>query len=194
MGYQLIANPIAVQFDRMEKKELRDYYDSFLRSIPERIMELYSAIRDSPGCEDWKPDYSPSSLGPLGDWFASQVKTRPRTEEEIKKIQSGSPYPIEVPLFALNDRTLSLAFDVGMYLSEVLLHNHSSIRWNVPLGSKRDIDYGQPVLVGFVGSVPFNPVRIATVLAQGIADGDRSGKRLRELYDIWSKKLVQRAS
>jgi hypothetical protein len=37
--------------------------------------------------------------------------------------------------------------DIGMYPSQVLLTNHSSLKWDQPFGGKNFIDYGQPVLV-----------------------------------------------
>jgi hypothetical protein len=35
-----------------------------------------------------------------------------------------------------------------------------------------------------------NPVQLMVTLAYGIARQSQSGQRLRELYDIWSQKLV----
>ena len=45
-----------------------------------------------------------------------------------------------------------------------LQRNFPSLRWDQILKGKRDINYGQPVLVGF-GIVPLNPVRVMIVLA-----------------------------
>jgi hypothetical protein len=84
----------------------------------------------------------------------------------------------------LTNRTYSLAMDVGMYFSQVLIKNHPSLRWELPTHNKKFADYGQPVLVGF-GRVPLNPIRIAVVLAHGIAA--KKQERLRELYDYWSR-------
>ena len=90
----------------------------------------------------------------------------------------------------LTERTISLAMDVGMYLSQVFVRNEPSLRWDQIFGSSRFIDYGQPVLVGFTSKVPFNPVRMVITVAYGLAKGTSDGKRLREIYDIWSKKTV----
>ena len=75
-----------------------------------------------------------------------------------------------------------------MYLSQVFLRNHPSLRWEQPLGTKRYVDYGQPVLTGF-GTEPLNPVRIMVTLARIFTDKQRTGERLRELYDIWARKV-----
>ncbi len=78
--------------------------------------------------------------------------------------------------------------DVGMYLSQVFLRNNSTLKWGQIFGSKRFVDYGQPVLVGF-GKVPFNPVRMMLTLAYGLADQTHDGQRLRGIYDIWWKNI-----
>jgi hypothetical protein len=77
--------------------------------------------------------------------------------------------------------------DVGMYFSQVLLKEYPALRWEQPMGSKRFVDYGQPVLTG-LGPVPLNPVRIAVVLARGLAGKSETGRRLREVYDYWANR------
>jgi len=93
---------------------------------------------------------------------------------------------IDIPRDELSNRTFSLAIDVGMYLSEVLIKNHPSLRWGQEFGSKLSVDYGQPVLIGF-GAVPFNPVHMLVTLAYGLAGKKKNGEGLRQIYDIWSK-------
>ena len=78
--------------------------------------------------------------------------------------------------------------DVGMYLSQVFLRYNSSLKWDQIFGSKRFVDYGQPVLVGF-GKVPFNPVRMMLTLAYGLARKSKDGQGLRRIYDIWSNMI-----
>ena len=188
--YGTIQPPFTLKFHEMSKKELRAYFKWFQEITPERIAELDSAVNSSPGFENWQPDLTPGSLDALGKWFATQIETRPRTPEEIAEFDAQSPYPIERSGVELTNRTFSLAVDIGMYAGQVFLKNHPSLKWDQPLGSKRDIDYGQPVLVGFHGGkVPFNPVGSVVTLAYSLRDKTRTGERLREIYDIWSKSV-----
>jgi len=136
--------------------------------IPLRIEELTKAVNSSDDFETWRPEFSPVSLSSLDDWLATQVQTRRRTQEELQKITSGSRHPIPIENWKLTDRTISLAVDIGMYLSQVLLTNHSSLQWDQPFGGKNFIDYGQPVLVEFTYG-PFNPVRMIIGQAYGVA-------------------------
>ena len=104
--------------------------------MPERISALANAVKSSPGFEDWRPTYTPDSLNALGDWLATQIQTRLRTEEKLEDIAARSPFPIERPNWELTNRMLSLAMDIGMYLSQVFLKNHLSLKWDQPFGSK----------------------------------------------------------
>jgi hypothetical protein len=187
IAYNTIQPPFTLKFWDMSKKELRDYYNWFQKAIPERIDELDSAVRSSDGFEDWRSGYTPSSLNPLGNWFATQVQYRPRTEEEMQEIAIQSPFPRSNQV--MTNRTISLAMDIAMYFGQVLLRNHPSLRWEQPFGSKKYIDYGQPVLAGFSDGVPMNPVRIITTFASGLNDKTYSGRRLRELYDNAQKRI-----
>jgi hypothetical protein len=126
----------------------------------------------------------------LGKWFSAQVEKRPRTTDEIEGIVGQSPYSIDTEDWELTGRTISLAIDVGMYFGQVLLRNHGSLKWEQPLKNKKFIDYGQPVLTGF-GAMPFNPVQMMITLAYGLIRKKHTGRRLRELYDIWVKMIKQ---
>jgi hypothetical protein len=83
--------------------------------------------------------------------------------------------------------------DVGVYFSQVFVTNHPSLRWEQPMGSKRFVDYGQPMLVNFgaTGSKPLgmNPIAIVLASAYGIA---RRGAANNSLFDFRrQKKLVR---
>jgi hypothetical protein len=129
-------------------------------------------------------------LNALGDWFASQVETRPRTDSELAEIKAGSEFGIGGSKSELTNRTLSLAMDVGMYLGEVMTARHPKLTWEQPLDDPAFIDYGRPVLSGFGGTM-FNPVRIVVTFAYGVAAGRRTGSRLREVYDVWSARAAK---
>lgn len=173
----------------MPKKELHRYYQWFMDVLPQRVNELAEAVRQTPGFEAWQPDYTPASLDTLGQWFAGQVETRSRTQEELRAIKDRLVFPMDIPSEELTDRTFSLAMDIGMYFSQALLKNHPSLKWEQPLDDKKFADYGQPCLSGF-GPVFLNPVRNGGhVFAHGLASKTKTGKRLREVYDYWAQRV-----
>jgi hypothetical protein len=188
MPYSTIQPPFTLKLRDMPKKELHQYYQWFMDILPHRLDELVAAVNETPGFESWHADYTPASLETLGKWFAENVETRSRTQDELRAIKERLVFPMDIPTEELTDRTFSLAMDIGMYFSQVLLKNYPSLRWEQPLGNKRFADYGQPCLVGF-GPVSANPVRIGHVFAHGLADKKYTSKRLREVYDYWAQRV-----
>ena len=184
-AYETIQPPFTLNFPEMSKKELRAYFKWFQEIMPGRIEQLASTVQSSPGFENWKQNFSPDSLNALGEWFATQIETRPRTQEEIDVFNAQAPFPIELSSTELTNRTFSLAMDIGMYLNHVILKNNPSVRWDQPLGGKRSSDYGQPVLVGFETDViSFNAVHALVVMAYSLRNKKCGGERLREVYEI----------
>ena len=160
--------------------------------LPQRVNELAEAVKLTPGFEAWQPDCTPASLDALGQSFAGQRETCKRTDEELQATKDRLVFPMGIASEELTKRTFSLAMDLGMYLSQVFLNRHPSLKWEQPLENKSFIDYGPPVLVGF-GSVPFNPVRMVVTFAYGLVSKKKTGDGLRNIYSIWFK-LVQTAS
>jgi hypothetical protein len=188
--YSVIAPPYILIFSDMSKKELDKYFNWYLEQIPIRIAILEKAIKGTSGFEDWKMDYSPESLDKLGEWFAKQVETKERAQEKIKEMKACLAWPaseLPVPKYELTNKTFSLAIDIGMYISQVMLKNIPGLKWEHNIeGSKKWIDYGQPGLSGF-GKIFFNPTRIILTFAYGLIEKTFKGNRLRELYEIWKK-------
>jgi hypothetical protein len=184
MSYTLIQLPFSIPFREMSKQQLDAYVVWFHRVLPGRVAELTDAVRSTASYESWEPDASLESLEVLGRWFESQVETRTRTPEEIEEIRARLTFPIDIPGHQLTNRTFSLAIDIGLYFSQVLLKNLPGTRWDQLRKDRRDADYGQPVLVDFAWG-PLNPLGLIEVVARKIAKGKPA--RLRELYDVWAE-------
>lgn len=190
--YQIIKLPYSnKRFSEMNKKELDEYYEWFLDQIPKRINILEQAVNSTSGFAHWKADYSPDSLDRLGEWFEKNVETRLRTDKEKYQQTVGLSWPanqLPIPDWELTHKTYSLAIDIGMYFSQVLLKNIPGIKWeHKTIGSKRWVDYGQPVLSEFDGGV-FNAPRIMVSLAYSLAQNTKTGKELREIFKLLKKQ------
>lgn len=182
--------PFLHQFREMSKPELRKYYQWFMNVLPEKVDELARLVHQTPGFETWDPNYAPTSLDRLGDWFCSQVETRNRTRAEISVIEKSLTFPIEIETWDLSDHTYAIVMDVGMYLSQVFLRNHASLRWEQPFGSRRFADFGQPSIAGF-GPTHLNPMRVAGVLAFGFVKKTKTCGALRSTYEIWRDTIKE---
>jgi hypothetical protein len=90
----------------------------------------------------------------------------------------------------LSDKTFSLVIGIGMYLSHVFFKNIAGSKWqHTTKGSKRWIDYGQPVLAS-TGWRVFDPVRPLISLAYAVADGSWKNSRLKEIFE-YEKAYVE---
>ena len=190
MAYSIIQPPFTLKFSEMSKQELKEYAAWYQSSIPKRLSELEAAVKQTPRFEAWTGNFRPESLDQLGEWFAKQVDVRSRTDEEIEEIAERLSFPIELPDEELTNKTFSVAMDVGMYLAKSLKESHPHLEWQQFFGNKKSVDYGQPVLADF-GPVAFNPTQIAVTTAYAIADRKQTGKRLREIFDYWSKQATE---
>jgi hypothetical protein len=192
MKFTTFYRPDNDAFRSMEKKDIKEFYEGFVASLPSCLEQLVLAIRTTPGFEKWNADYSPDSLDILGNWFMTQVKTREITAEELASIQSKLVSPMEIGTWTLSNETLTLAVLVGMYYGQVAVTNLPGVKWELSFhmfGKRKMADYGQPILNG-VGVVPINPVRVANSLAYGFADRSATGKRLREAYEYWATSVI----
>lgn len=185
MKFTTIYSPVTTAFALMTKKELSDFYDEFIQSVPYCLDELIQTVWQTPGFDSWSADFSPESLDALGEWFATKIQKTDLSSEKARCSISGQVSPVA---WDLTDEEKSLAVKVGMYYGEVAIRNHSSLSWMQLKGSKKLADYGQPVIAG-LGSFSTNPVRVANAFAWGIADASRVGSRLRETYDYWMKMI-----
>jgi hypothetical protein len=181
-------NPLDQRLNYVDvpKKELREFFRRFQSGLVTRTQILAGLVNADERFTFWTPDLTAASLEPLGAWFMSNVQSRPCTEAEKFDMAAKVPYAIDVPTSTLTDQTYSVAADVGIYFARILMRLHPHLQWQLPLGSKKFVDYGQPVLEGFPSGVLLNPVRIATNVAYGAAAGKPSASKLRELVEVWS--------
>ncbi len=107
MSYTIIHPPFTLKLREMPKKELHRYYQWFMDVLPQRVNELANAVKETPGFETWEPDNTPASLDTLGNWFAGQVETRNRTQEELQAIKDRLVFPMDIPSEELTNRTFS---------------------------------------------------------------------------------------
>ena len=97
MTYQLISPPYSLDFVALTKQELKKYNEWFVAILPERLSILQSCVKASAGYGSWIGDFDPASLIELGNWFASQVATRDRTQSEVRAIEARLKFPMDVP-------------------------------------------------------------------------------------------------
>jgi hypothetical protein len=192
MDYEDVQLPFVTPVQQLSKAEARQYAAWYHQQVPVRIAVLERAVRSTPDYEKWQADETPESLHALGKWFAGQVELRLKSQEELSKerAEAGERWADTVGTYTLTYRTMSIAYDIGMYLGAVTIRALPQLTWKLIETGRRNVDYHQPVLVAPGKTVPMNPVALVRVAAWGLADDTWDGGHLFNLYRIWSDLLT----
>ena len=182
-------NPVfsfVLNFREMSHKEAKEYFDWFVRQIPARMEMLQRATNTNNMLE-----FSPQILVLLGEFLNKNVQLRVLTDAEISQEQAKLPAWFQdfMPDKVLSDQTISLCVDIGIVLGEMLISAHHRLKWDFHHNRKNDVNYQQPILVGFRHKIELNPVRLVTIVAYKVADGESSENELLKLFNTWSKMV-----
>ena len=177
-------NPVAVALDFHEtpEEELRAYFARFVDLVPVRIRSLQQRVSASKKAR-CQLDLSRESLGPLGAWLIANTTWRPRAH--LEHSLASHKYKHALPDIVLTDETISISTDVAMYFGECLVSASGGLRWDLILGDRRNLDYGQPAVVGFPVRVVANPVSIVRNVSYAATKGRARSDRLMEVFDYW---------
>jgi hypothetical protein len=182
-AYELVDFPAIVGFRDAKLGELHAYYDWFISKRQARIASLQIYI-NSHLETSWTPDGSRGSILLLQSFaavlFAGGGSAKSRSIEMHGQNVSVSDWQ-------LNDLSLSLSFDIGVYFGEALISNHPCLKWQHWLQSKRDADYGHAVVAGFDAEF-VNPIRISKNCAFAILRGMNDRQVLVDAFDYWSSR------
>ena len=169
------------------KEEAKEYYKWFKSIKNDRVQILKSDVQKI--YPEWKADYSRNSLIKLYEWFESKVTNRKMINEEREEIEKQVNETtllvgvVEIPETTLTDETVSICFDIGIYLGDVVIFNIDGTKWLQKISSINYIDYAQPLIATKNSKVPFNPRRIAESMAGSILDKSEKLFSFIELYD-----------
>jgi len=186
MSYAVAWVPYPHELRAMSVEELHAFMRAFLDAIPRRIPQLTEVVRESKGYETWEGDLSPYSLDTLGEWFVPNIRTRLWTPEEKERMRRHFTI---VNIWTPTERTFSLAFDIGIYLSQVFMKGDPSLQWEQLIDDKKRPGYGMPLLTRS-GRVLLDPVGEVIGLTFELAANPFGGKKVRRLYDMKSGRAI----
>ena len=191
MNYPVMKPPFEFKdFESMNKKEAKQYFDWYLSQIPERI-EILKKVSDN----QIALDYSKESLIPLFSWFLSTVTIYRLSKEEIKAdLEDLSQYPDYVyedekdrllsnPV-DLKEEDYALAKDIAIYYGETLIKNYPQVHWTYLTKPKSYVFLNEPILKisNGEGFLERNPEEMLRVLIQLIKRDEIEDKTLYEMF------------
>lgn len=187
-NYNLMVPPFDfVPFERMNKKQVKEYYDWYILQTEPRISELkrYSI---SHSVITLPFDNSVDSFTLIWKWFETQITLVPKSQEEMQREITGRPgwmqEIIQQNTNRLSNLTIALAIDISFYFAKVFMMNNPTIFWGVRTKPKMLASVNRPVLMGFINDMILDPSKAIIVNAQRSSHSP-SSKRLFDLYQTW---------
>jgi len=193
--YQIIHLPKFLNrrdFSDLSYAEAEKYFLWFREQEEGRIAYLKGQIQLYD--KSWDMDFSPSSLEVVDSWFREVVNWRLRTEFEVNKIDAQLrempklSVGISPQTITADEKTVSIAFDTGLYFAKCLQKSCESVFWKIVEKPKSNLDIHQPVLADPKSNIELNPRRIMEVCASKYIKGNYD-KSIPQLYDIWKNIL-----
>ena len=190
LTYDVCIPPLKSNLYEMTDEEAQACFDWYMSVLPERIKYVSETAAHKLGCSVETFDLTPESLIPLWEWFLSVAEKEPASiQHEV--IRSD---------YQLSLQTEYILRDIGMYLGEAFVKNHSSLHWGIKKKPKNSFFYNHTVVQGFVEynkatNKPFypvfEPIHMARVQGVGIFD-NRAGKEdLYQVYRKWEEKISE---
>lgn len=151
MEYSLINLPAPISLDvdlrKLPKPLLKEYFSWHMNVMEERLKILERAIQTSKGYEDWTSTYEVESLKRLGKWFVEQIYIIPKSRKLVEyEREVRREMRIEPIHWDFTEETISVCFDVGLYLSNTLTKHLPHLKWIQPLRSLNTPSYGEPII------------------------------------------------
>jgi hypothetical protein len=176
----------------MGKAGAKEFFEWLNQNADFRISQLKSLIKSSEGSFDL--DFSSESLEPLGSWLSKVLTTRQRTNAEMQELFKGVPDWVRETLRTRNTeltaKSISIAFDVALYFSRVLMHADARITWVMHTrASKLDADRNQLILIG-PSQARHNPIRSIQLVCFQISTGKEKPEALGRLFGTWLTSMV----
>ena len=182
MNYSIISNlPIDFRYKEYSQKHLKSNADWFYNNKSERLSILKTAVTHQHQCN--LLDYSCDTLILLARWLNNNFEKIPLTASQLEKKRAENASYIKIEEWRLSDESLSMVFDVGVFLGEMMIFNHSYLEWQQYLRNKNNNDYGHMVIN--LGKVSMNPIWLVYIQVLKMADGSFSETCLSDIYNVW---------
>lgn len=182
MNYSVINNlPIDFCYRDYSLESLKNNADWFFENKSTRLEILKTAVSSQYQCDFL--DYSCDSLILLAKWLNSTFEKVPLTTSQLEEKRAKTASYIDIEDWRLSDISLSMVFDVGVFLGEMMIYNHQGLEWQQYLKNTKNNDYGHMIID--LGKIYMNPIWLVYIQVLKMADGSFSKTCLSNLYKVW---------
>lgn len=185
--YETLILP--VDYDKsfldFDKEEIQSYYQWFLKVKSDRLTRLCNFLFSN--CEDCLRE---RNLNVVEIFLLNSVSavTKPKGQfiEEMKKVPIHLKPYAEPDNYVLDKEAISICYDLGIFLGELIIELDSRIKWNLETDTKY-ADYGQPVLVKKGIKLKLNPFRVVKNIAATIYEGRYNESEIIRVFNTWKR-------
>lgn len=185
--YEILIFPIDYNrnFLELTKEEIQEFYSWFLNIKEQRLIHLcYFLFADSRNCLDEK------NLNVIEILLINSIATSPKPLAQFNAEMQSVPYNLRKfarpSEFILDKRTISICFDIGLFMGELIINLENQIFWKLETDD-RFSDYGQPVLAKKEIKFELNPFVVVKNAAAKMCGRTYVEGQLISYFDAWKK-------
>lgn len=194
MSYEMLKIPWTLEepYAEMSKEGAKEFFEWLNQNVDYRLGQLDLLVKLSG--ESFSLDYSPESLLPLGHLLKRVLRIRKKTDAEMKILVERVPEWLKETVksqdIELTEQSLSIAFDLAIYFSYVLMKADKRIKWKMyTKASKLNINRNQLILTGTT-KLECNPIMSVKLICFQIAKGKEKPDALINFYNESMRKLL----
>ncbi len=194
-NYIPLLLPLDKPFEKLNKKEAKQYFDWFVSHIDDRAEYLREKVSEGLSISPSTVQYSIDSFIPVWQWFMKSaiIQTTSKLRliqlrNELKK--QHEPKEFIDDMVRANSKELSLISlymlrDIGMFVGKVFIYNYPVLKWGYHTNTKQDSFANIPQVFGFINTsynppfeMQFDPIHYAEMSASNLLDGTASSSDL----------------
>lgn len=194
MSYEILKIPWTLEepYSEMSKEGAKEFFEWLNQNVDYRLGQLDLLVKLSG--ESFILDFSPESLLPLGHLLKRILRIRKKTDAEMKVLVDSVPDWLKETVksqdIVLSEQSLSIAFDLAIYFSYVLMKADKRIKWKMyTKASKLNINRNQLILTGTT-KLECNPIMSVKLICFQIATGKEKPDALINFYNGSMKELL----
>lgn len=189
-NYEMLVIPLDYNksFLDLDGREIKNYYSWFLSIKGERVSYLCDFLFH----KEKEDALNESNLNVIEIFMQNSVSVITKISSQYNSELSNIPdrlKPYAKPdNYLLDERTISICYDVAMFLGDLAIVLDQKIKWILETNDDY-ADYGQPVLVKKGSKLAINPFAVTKNMAAKIHEGNYQEGQLANFFSAWKKSF-----
>ena len=150
-GFEILVPPYVLDYDHWTVRQAEEYLQWYVSHIPERAAYVYQLAGGKGQMEE---PIDPECLLVVWRWFLkiAEIEPVPKAIVDAQREKFAKLGESFLTKEQFSVRTEYILRAIAMLISAVFTTNYPALYWDVIRKPKRDVNYLQPVLCGFVNT------------------------------------------